>query len=46
MIFTVPPINFNDYLSVTKPYILLALKSLLKFVTENYMSIYCVQGTS
>ena len=46
MIFSVPPIKFNEYLSVTKPYILLALKNLLKFVTEDYMSSYCVQGTS
>lgn len=27
MIFSVPLINFYDYLSVTKPYILLALKN-------------------
>lgn len=36
MIFIVPPINFYDYLSVTKPYISLALKILLKFATKNY----------
>lgn len=30
-----PSVNFYDYLSVTKTYILFTLKILLKFVTEN-----------
>lgn len=38
-----PPINFYDYLSVTKPYILFALKILLKFVTKNYEHLLCAR---